>query len=129
MNLVENRSIVGFVVVAAVAGVDLRLEDCRLLVLLEALAVVMGMAKEVNHIPEARQQQQMLLNIVPLGGKAIIRLSPSIFSFFSCFRLVHFFILSSFDISVQLKLTVIPFFFINVPLQIVCNSITSIPPQ
>ena len=91
MNLVENRSIVGFVVVAAVAGVDLRLEDCRLLVLLEALAVVMGMAKEVNHIPEAPQQQQMLLNIVPSGGKAIIRLSPSIFSFFFVLQTGSFF--------------------------------------
>lgn len=56
------------VVVVAVVGADLRPEDCRLLVLLEVLAEVMGMlveVKEANHILEA-PQQQMLLKIVPL---------------------------------------------------------------
>lgn len=70
MNLAENHTTVDLVVVAAaVVGADLQLEDCRLLVLLEALAEAMGMSvevKEVNHILEA-PQQQMLLKIIPLG--------------------------------------------------------------
>ena len=53
------------VVAAAVEEGDLRPEDCRLLVLLEALAEVMGKVKEANHILEA-PQQQMLLKIDPL---------------------------------------------------------------
>ena len=71
MNLVENRITVDLVVVAAVVVADLRPEGCRLLVLLEALAEVMGMlveAKEVNHILKA-PQQQMLLKIVYWAGQ------------------------------------------------------------
>jgi hypothetical protein len=65
---VENRTVGRFVVAAAV-GVDLRPEDCRLLVLLEALVEVMEMlveVREANRILEA-PQQQMLLKIVPFG--------------------------------------------------------------
>lgn len=56
----ENRSTVGLVVVAvAGVGADLRPEDCRLLVLLEALAEVMGMlveVREANRMLEAPRQ-------------------------------------------------------------------------
>ena len=52
------------VVVAAAVGADLRLEDCRPPVLLEALAEAMGKVKEANHRLEA-PRQQMLLKIVP----------------------------------------------------------------
>ena len=54
------------VVEVAVVGGDLRLEDCRPPVLLEALAEAMGKVKEANHRLEA-PRQQMLLKIVPLG--------------------------------------------------------------
>ena len=124
----ENRITVDLVVVAAVVVADLRPEGCRLLVLLEALAEVMGMlveAKEVNHILKA-PQQQMLLKIVPLG-RTMICLTPSIFHFFfvllqTGFSLFLSLFLVLMTLSMQLKLMVIVSFFINVPLQIVCNA-------
>jgi hypothetical protein len=79
---VENHFTVAFVVVAAVVlGADLRLEDCRLLVLLEAVAEVMGMSVEVrgeNHMLKA--PQQMLLRMISLG-RDNNSLSPSFFHF------------------------------------------------
>lgn len=113
MNLVENRITVGLVVVAAAVVVaDMRPGDCRLLVLLEVLAEVMGMlveVKEANRIPEA-PQQQMLLKIVH-WAKTMICLSPSIFHFFFVLLQTGFslfsFLFLVLTLSVQLKLTVI----------------------
>lgn len=61
----ENRTTVGLVVVAAVVGAGSQPEDCRLLVLLEALAEVMGrlVIKGIHML----DQQQILLKNRTIG--------------------------------------------------------------
>jgi hypothetical protein len=116
---------VGLVVVAAaVVRADLQPEGCQLLVLLEALA---GMVEvKEKHIPEALQQQ-MLLKIVPLGRDNDISIAS--LSFFFVLLQTGFFFFFSFILSfLQLRLTVI-LFFINVPLQIVCNAFLPVFPS
>jgi hypothetical protein len=72
VNLVENHFLTEGLVEGAVvvAGVDLQPEDCRLLVLLEALAGVMEMLAEVLEVrPEAPHQQMLLKNHPGILGR------------------------------------------------------------